>query len=60
MAEQAEWQMRREMAALARRDVFYLGNLERGESVTLHAADDALDVWREDGRIIARILTHRQ
>ena len=59
MAEQTEWRMRREMAALARRDVFYLGNLEPGESVTLHAPDAALDVWREDGRIIARILTHR-
>jgi probable biosynthetic protein (TIGR04099 family) len=64
LAEQAEWAASRPLAPLARRDVVYLGNLDRGENVSLRPGRpdpgaQTFDVLRGDARIIARVTTRR-
>ncbi|MGO4853300.1 Pnap_2097 family protein [Phaeovulum sp. W22_SRMD_FR3] len=64
LAEQAEWAASGVLAPLARRDVVYLGNLDRGETVRLRmggATPEArcCDVLRGGTRIIARVETRR-
>jgi probable biosynthetic protein (TIGR04099 family) len=59
LAEMAMWRLRQSHGSLASRTVAYLGNIDMEDSVTVHRADDGVDVVRSDGRIIAHIHTRR-
>lgn len=59
LAEQAEWALHGVSAALRRREVIYLGNLNPGETLDLHPAGAGLDIARQDGKIIARLRSQR-
>lgn len=60
MAEQADWAAHRRMSPLASREVFYLGNLDRGESLAVQLAGASATISRLDGRVICRVQTLRQ
>jgi probable biosynthetic protein (TIGR04099 family) len=58
-AEQAQWACTRLDAPLARREVVYLGNLNRGESLSLVVAGARIDILRADGKRICQVHTAR-
>jgi probable biosynthetic protein (TIGR04099 family) len=59
-AEQADWVATGGDAPLACREVIYLGNLNRGESLALHVKGERVSICRSSGKVICRIHTLRQ
>lgn len=56
IAAEAEWALHRSMAALARREVTYLGNLNAGEALMVEAAPGRVQIARLDGQVICHAL----
>lgn len=59
LAELAEWKQCRALGQIKHRDVVYLGNLDIAGSLEIIACGNHTSIIREDGCVIAHILTDR-
>lgn len=59
LVELAEWEYKRTLGPLKRRDVVYLGNLDMAASLEIIVSGNSASIKRKDGTIIAQIFTDR-